>query len=104
MARPKRLHLVCKDNLNVTERPTGIFVTGYWKLGADAALSVEFIYLHQTKDDVSYKQGKIVERYLVPFEGQQRYVFACEPTDIEPMAWKAPAAGEKGYVAISAEA
>lgn len=87
MEKSKKIHLVCKDNENVTVRPSGIFVSGYWKLGADAALKVEFIYLHQTKDLPSYRQGRVVERYLVPFEGQQRYVFAIEPMD-EPLTWK----------------
>ena len=94
MEKPKRIHFVCKDNENVTVRPSGIFVSGYWKLGADAALGVEFIYLHQTKDLPSYRQGKVVERYLVPFEGQQRYVFAIEPFD-EALTWKGEAPVEK---------
>lgn len=97
MAKPKKLHLVCRDDEHVTVRPTGVFVSGYWKLGADAALSAEYIYLHQSRGTTSYRQGRIVERYLVPFEGQQRYIFACEPTDIEPLEWNAPAVvGEKG--------
>lgn len=94
MEKTKRIHFVCKDNENVTVRPSGIFVTGYWKLGADAALGVEAIYLHQTKDLPSYRQGKVVERYLVPFEGQQRYVFAIEPFE-EALTWKGEATVEK---------
>ena len=101
MEKPKKIHLVCKDNENVTVRPSGIFVSGYWKLGADAALGVEFIYLHQTKDLPSYRQGRVVERYLVPFEGQQRYVFAIEPSD-EPLTWKGEATAEK-KVEVAAE-
>ncbi len=96
MPKVKRIHLVCRDNTNVTERASGLFVSGYWKLGADVALGVEEVFLHQSRDVPSYRQGKIVERHLVPFENEKRTIFVCEPMD-EGRAWEGQASGEKGY-------
>ena len=83
-----RLHLVCADDLHVTERPDGTFSTGYWKLGADAALKAECLALHPSRGVESTRQGKIVERYLLDHEGGKRYVFVVAP-ESEPLTWGA---------------
>lgn len=97
MAKVKKVHFVCRDGENIIERPNGLFVSGYWKLGADVALSVEEVFLHQSKDDASYRQGRVVERHLVPFEGDMRYIFVCEPYE-DNFAWEGHGVGGKGYV------
>ena len=82
----ERLHLVCVDDQNVTERPDGTFSTGYWKLGADAALSAQSIALHPSRTVESTRQGEIVERHLLDWEGGKRYLFVVAPA-AEPVAW-----------------
>ena len=83
-----RLHLVCADDLHVTERPDGTFSTGYWKLGADAALKAERLALHPSRTVESTRQGEIVERHLLDWEGGKRYLFVVAPAP-DPVAWDA---------------
>lgn len=90
----KRLHFICRDDLNVTVLENGDFVSGYWRVGADVALNAEFLALHATKDHSSYRQGAIVGRKL--HEDGQRYIFRVSPSD-DSIDWEGEGAGEKGY-------
>ena len=75
----KRIHFVCRDDLNVRDIESGAFVSGYWKVGADVALSAEFLALHQSKNEPSYRQGRIIARDLVDYESGKRYVLQFKP-------------------------
>ena len=92
----KRLHFVCPNNLNVREIESGAFVSGYWKVSSDVALSAEFLALYQSKNEPSYRQGRIITRELVDYESGKRYVFTVQSSS-EVFEWEGDGAGEKGY-------
>lgn len=81
---------MCVDDLNVTERPDGTFSSGFWKLGAEAALRAEFLALHPKRGEASTRQGTIVERHLVDCTEGKRYVFVVSPV-AEPVEWEGTA-------------
>ena len=92
----KRIHFVCRDHLNVRDIEAGAFVSGYWKVSADVALSAEFLALHRSKNESSYRQGRIIARELVDYESGQRYVFTVQSSP-EVLEWEGNGTGEKGY-------
>ena len=92
----KRIHFVCRDDLNVRDIESGAFLSGYWKVGADVALSAEFLALHGSKKEPSYRQGRIITRELVDYESGQRYVFTVQSSP-EVLEWEGNGTGEKGY-------
>ena len=96
--RVRCLHLVCVDDQHVTERADGQFSTGYWKLGADAALSAESLALHPARGRRSVRQGRIVGRHLMDHEGGKRYLFVVSP-DPDPVEWEGAGSVEKGDAA-----
>ena len=96
MPKVHDLHFVCVDDLHVTDRPDGQFSTGYWKISADAAQTAQTLALHPNREAMSTRQGEIVERHFLPFEGSKRYLFVVRPTP-SPVSWKGEGSGEKGY-------
>jgi hypothetical protein len=92
----KRLHFVCRDDLNVQETEAETFVSGFWKLSAKAAVTAEFLALHQSRSEPSYRQGRLIARNLVDHELRKRYVFKVASSP-EPVEWEGEGAGEKGY-------
>lgn len=95
--RVVEMHFVCRDDLNVTDFGDGTFETGVWYVSADAARSVRTLALHNDKRTPSYRQGVVIGRRAVIFEGKTRFVFKVRD-DGRPMAWAGGGSGEKGYV------
>ncbi|MBS1705183.1 MAG: hypothetical protein JST40_04870 [Armatimonadetes bacterium] len=96
MARVNRIHFVCRNNLNVTELQNGEFESGFWKVSYDVANSVKEIYLHNSRSDISYRQGEILGFRLFEHDGSQRYIFRLRPL-AEPRKWFGGGAQEKSY-------
>lgn len=92
----ERLHFVCRDNLNVTEGAGGTFVSGYWKVSAKTAEEAEYLFLHQSRGQASYRQGKVIGAKRVDYGGAVRYVFTVKDSD-GSADWEGNGTGEKGY-------
>lgn len=97
MPNPKRLHYVCRANLNVKEREDGLFESGIWHVGHKSAHSAVEVYLHESRDLPSFRQGKVVDRWTEEYRpGQMRFIFLLEPL-VTSMGWEGNGSGEKGY-------
>ena len=91
-----RMHFVCRDSEHVKHLPDGRFETGFWKVAYESAKTVRVIALHDSREANSYLQGTVVDRRLVAYGDQQRYVFVVQAIDT-PYRWTGNGTGEKGY-------
>lgn len=95
---PKRLvgiHLVCRNGLDVEDLENGYFKSGHWKIAEIHARTAQYIALHESKNQPSYKQGRI-KTWERSKERPDRIIFYVKATD-EQKEWMGGGAGEKGY-------
>lgn len=90
------MHFVCRNELNITDFGDGIFETGKWFVAAEHAATVRVIALHETKEQLSFRQGRVIGRRPVTHEGKTRWVFKVRD-DGQRRAWVGNGTGEKGY-------
>lgn len=90
------MHFVCRTSQHVVELAGGEFDTGFWKVASKNADTVEFIALHGSKTQLSYRQGAVVRKRLDDHNGSPRFVFTVRPTS-ENVEWEGMGTGEKGY-------
>ncbi len=96
MASVKGIHFVCRDDLNVTDHGDGTFETGFWVVAGKHLDDVEYVALHETKDRLSYRQGRVISWHHVIYEGRERVVFVVNQEGA-PRGWVGGGSGEKGY-------
>ena len=89
------IHLVCRQGLNVEDLDNGYFKSGHWKIAESSAISAQYLALHESKNQPSYKQG-IIEKWERSEERPDRIIFYIKATD-EPKEWVGGGTGEKGY-------
>lgn len=89
------IHLVCRQGLNVEELGNGYFKSGHWKIAEIRANTAQYLALHESKNQLSYKQG-IIENWQRSEERPDRITFYVKATD-EQKEWVGGGAGEKGY-------
>ena len=83
--------------MNVTVLSDGLVRSGFWKVSAKNAGTAVEIYLHQSKDKPSYRQGRIIQPATPQdYLGRPRFVFTFESFDT-PGNWEGEGTGEKGY-------
>lgn len=90
------MHFVCRDDMNVVDHGDGTFDSGFWKVGRRHCDTVEYIALHNTKDEWSYRQGRVIDWRTCEYQGATRVIFTVE-ADSQPRAWCGGGSGEKGY-------
>jgi len=96
MSKVIGMHFVCRDDLNVTDRGDGTFETGYWAVASKHCETVEYVALHEAKDQLSYRQGRVIDWFTVDYGGRDRVVFVVrEHGPARP--WNGGGSGEKGY-------
>jgi hypothetical protein len=105
-------HFVCGGNRGVTEIGNGQFRSGSWVV-AEANVKnglkyAAYLALHESKSDVSYRQGKILDYRRSPrdmldsdepgkeVKNEEGIEFLVQETK-EPYVWVGEGAGEKGY-------
>jgi hypothetical protein len=105
-------HFVCEHDRGVTEIGEGRFWSGSWRV---AEINVRnslrydaYLALHESRSDMSYRQGKILDfrrspRDMVPNREvggeskiEEGIEFLVQQTDV-PYTWVGEASGEKGY-------
>ncbi len=89
------IHLVCRQDLNVEHLENGYFKSGDWKIAERHARTAQYLALHETKNQQSYRQG-IIESWERSEEHPDRIIFCVKATN-EPKEWVGSQAGEKGY-------
>lgn len=89
------IHLVCRQGLNVEELGNGYFKSGHWKIAERRAETAQYLALHESKNQPSYKQG-IIENWQRSKERPERITFYVKATN-EQKEWVGSGAGEKGY-------
>jgi hypothetical protein len=90
------IHLVCRQRLRVEELGNGYFKSGHWKIAESRANTAQYLALHESKNQPSYKQG-IIENWKRSEERPDRIIFYVKATD-EQKEWVGGGAGEKGYL------
>ena len=90
------MHFVCRDDNGVVDDGNGIFRTGSWKVDPRHAETAEYVALHSSRSDPSYRQGHVLGHYQDPFQ-PDRYVFVAWADD-EAQEWHGGGTGEKGYL------
>ena len=53
------IHLVCRKGLNVEDFGNEYFKSGHWKISESSAKTAQYLALHESKNQSSYKQGVI---------------------------------------------
>ncbi len=53
------IHLICRLDLNVEDFSNGHFKSGYWKISERHARTAQYLALHESKSQQSYRQGVI---------------------------------------------
>lgn len=89
------MHFVCRDDIGVLDDGDGVFRTGSWKIDPRHAETVEYVALHSSRSEQSYRQGHVLTCYESPFE-PGRFVLVVLADD-EPREWQGHGTGEKGY-------
>lgn len=96
-------HFVCRDDKGVRDLPDGRFTTAAWAVSesviAESLKHGALLALHETKEEPSFRQGKIVSFERVnTYDGhqEQKIGFLVEPTS-DAVAWFGEGTGEKGY-------
>ena len=90
------IHLVCRKGLNVEDLGNGYFKSGHWKISESRARTAQYLALHESKNQPSYRQGRI-ENWEPSEERPGRIIFFVKATD-EANEWMGNGAGEKGYL------
>ncbi len=90
------LHFVCRGAMNIRDLPDGTFETGVWVVANQHARTAEYVALHESKSERSYRQGRVLGFRAVVHEGRRRLVFRVAP-DAKRLAWVGEGSGEKGY-------
>ncbi len=90
------MHFVCRGDRNVVDHGDGTFDTGVWRVSRKLCSGVEYVALHASRDERSYRQGRVLKWRTVIHEGQPRVVFTVRD-DGRPRAWVGSGSGEKGY-------
>ena len=90
------IHLVCRQGLRVEELGNGCFKSGHWKIAESSANTAQYLALHESKNQPSYKQG-IIEKWDRSEERPDRITFYIKATD-EQKEWVGGGTGEKGYL------
>lgn len=90
-----RIHLVCRNSLNVEDSGDGYFDSGHWKIAERRANTAQYLALHKSKVQQSYKQG-VIEGWEPSQERPGRITFRVKTTDT-PYEWVGGGTGEKGY-------
>lgn len=90
------IHLVCRQRLRVEELGNGEFKSGHWKISESSANTAQYLALHESKNQPSYKQG-IIEKWKRSEERPDRITFYVKATD-EQKEWVGGGTGEKGYL------
>lgn len=90
------LHFVCRGGMNVRDLPDGTFETGVWVVADQHARTAEYVALHESKSERSYRQGRVLGFRAVDHEGRRRLVFRVAP-DPKRLDWVGEGSGEKGY-------
>ncbi len=89
------IHLVCRQGLNVEDLGNGKFKSGHWKISESSARTAQYLALHESKNQPSYRQG-IIESWERSEERPDRLIFYVKATN-EPKEWVGGGAGEKGF-------
>ncbi len=89
------IHLICPQGIDVEDLANGYFKSGHWKIDKIHAGSAQYLALHESKRQPSYKQG-IIKTWEPSKERPDRLIFYVKATD-EPKEWVGDGAGEKGY-------
>jgi len=89
------IHLICHNNLNVEDLENGYFKSGHWKIAERHPNTAQYLALHESKNQQSYRQG-IIESWERCSECPDRITFYVKATN-EPVEWKGGGTGEKGY-------
>lgn len=89
------IHLVCRNSLNVTDSRDGYFYSGYWKIAEHHAKTAQYLALHESKAQQSYKQG-VIKDWELSEQRPGRIIFHVKTTDT-PYEWVGGGTGEKGY-------
>jgi len=79
------IHLLCRDDLGVTELEDGTFETRAWRVNERWLHSAAYVALHQRKSERSYRQGRLVE-FRVDAKRSDRFLLVVEP-DGSPVPW-----------------
>src|SRR5690349_11889901 len=90
------MHFVCRADLNVTDHGDGTFDTGFWKVARKHCPSVEYVALHESKLEPSYRHGRVIDWQVVENGGLPRVVFTVRQ-DGPPLQWVGGGSGEKGF-------
>ena len=96
MPRVLGLHFVCHDDRNVVDHGDGTFDTGFWYVSRRHAATAEYIALHDSRAERSYRQGAVVDWWTVPYAGKPRIVFRVRADEVA-RDWSGGGTGEKGY-------
>jgi hypothetical protein len=89
------IHLICHNNLNVEDLENGYFKSGHWKIAERHPNTAQYLALHESKNQQSYRQG-IIESWERCSERLDRITFYVKATN-EPVESKGGGTGEKGY-------
>lgn len=79
------IHLLCRDDLGVTEHEDGSFETRAWRINERWLRSPDYVALHQRKRDESYRQGQLLD-YWPDDERPDRFVLLVRP-DRGSVSW-----------------
>ena len=90
------MHFVCRDDLNITDHGDGTFETGFWAVALKHCETVAYVALHEAKDQLSYRHGRVIDWHTVEYEGRDRVVFVVQQEG-PARAWVGKGSGEKGY-------
>jgi hypothetical protein len=89
------IHLVCRQDRNVDNLGDGYFKSGYWRIAERHAKTAKYLALHESKNQLSYRQG-IIEDWKPDPERPGRIFFHIKATETT-MKWVGDGYGEKGY-------
>ncbi len=96
MAHVIGLHFVCRDDRNVIDHGDGTFDTGFWYVSQRHADTAEYLALHDSRAQRSYRQGRVLDWWTTPYEGKTRIVFRVREDGVR-REWCGGGTGERGY-------
>lgn len=102
--KPVHIHFICRESKKsgYVDNDDGTFSTAAWPVSAIAAMSVQTIALHHTKNSDSWAQGEVVSRTRVKSsDGVRpgRWEFVVKPTATQ-FTWPDDVSGSStmGYI------
>jgi len=96
-------HFVCENDRGVTQDGERFFWTGSWTVAEDQVIRAieegSKLALHKSSEDMSYRQGKIIDYRKVGDAPKKRNVEIdfLIAADEDPLPWFGDGAGEAGY-------